>query len=89
MKTVPLWIVASLGKQVALVKDFVGSCETYRAGCRGRLVSIQAGDDDMHVTVQLDPNDSGYEENFGLDEIRQVEQDVSFSLDLEHGVIRF
>lgn len=73
MNTVPLWVVANLGKKVILKQDFVGSCETYRAGCEGTLVSIQAAIDgwqSLHATVALDPNDISYEENFTFDQIK-------------------
>lgn len=89
MSAVPLWIVASLGKHVELVKGFEGPCETYPAGYSGRLVSIQAGDESMHVTVQLDPDDWGYEENFAFDEIMPASRHVKMSLDLENGIVNF
>lgn len=92
MSTIPLWVVASLGKKVLLTKDFEGSCETYRAGCQGTLISIQAPVDDwqdFHVTVALDPNDMSYEENFSVDAIRPLTNRVAFSLNIEEGLMRF
>lgn len=94
MNQIPLWVVASLGKEVAITADFVGPCETYAAGCRGVLMSI-----DVYQTsertgkpfaiVALDPNDFGYLENFEFDQIQPVARKVKFSLDIQNGVIAF
>jgi hypothetical protein len=89
--SIPIWIVASLGKEVVLRRDFVGTCETYRAGCRGRLVSIQApidGWQSLHVTVALDPNDISYEENFAFEDIKPVAGEIG-SFDMQNGLLHF
>jgi len=88
MNTVPLWIVASLGQQVELAETFEGTCETYPAGYPAKLVSIQAGEEFMHVTVQLRPDDWGYEENFRFHQVRPIGH-VKMSIDLEEGTITF
>lgn len=89
--TIPLWIIASLGKKVRLAKPFEGSCETYPVGWEGTLISIQApvdGWQTLHVTVALDPNDVSYEENFSLDDIQPI-SGATGSFLLEEGLIRF
>lgn len=89
-REIPLWVVASLGKRVALVKDFVGPCETYEAGCEGVLTTIQADDGgSFHVTVALDPNDPTYWENFTFDQVRPPHAQITFQLDIERGAIVF
>jgi len=90
MKKIPLWVVASMGKNVALVRDFVGPCETYLTNCQGRLTSIQVDDEGgFFVTVALDEKDPTYWENFAFDDIRPVPMQVSFTLDIEEGFIGF
>jgi hypothetical protein len=87
---IPLWVVASIGKQVALAVEFSGSCETYEAGCEGTLTSIQWREDGSFLaTVALDPNDPDYWENFTFDQLRPASGQVKFSLDVERGVIAF
>lgn len=88
MLKMPLALVACLGGRVALRKDFVGSCETYRAGYVGVLTSIQRDDaEGLRCTVALDPNDPTYWETFRLDEIQPEGGQVSFSLDIEGGFL--
>jgi len=91
VKKIPLWIVASMGKKVALEREFVGPCETYLAGCEGRLTSIQVSEEtgDFYVTVALDANDPSYLENFAFDAIRPASRQITFSLDIEEGFIAF
>lgn len=87
---IPLWIVASMGRSVAIKREFVGACETYEAGCEGRLTSIQWREDGSFLaTVALDPKDPDYWENFAFDDLRPVTSEVEFSLDIEHGFIVF
>jgi hypothetical protein len=87
---IPLWIVASMGRSVAIKRDFEGACETYEAGCEGRLTSIQWREDGSFLaTVALDPKDPDYWENFAFDDLRPVTAEVQFSLDIEHGFIVF
>lgn len=66
------WIVASLGQMVELAKDFEGPCEHYAKGHPCKLQSIQHSDDGIYVTVALDHNDEGYEENISLEGIRPI-----------------
>lgn len=87
---IPLWIVASMGRSVAIKRDFVGPCETYEAGCEGTLTSIQWREDGSFLaTVALDPNDPDYWENFAFEDLRPVAAEVQFSLDIDHGFIVF
>jgi len=89
MSQMPIWIVATLGKEVALTREFVGSCETYTRGCRGILTAIESGGGVPYAVVALDPQDPGYLENFPFDHIRPVVDRVKFSMDIERGVIAF
>jgi hypothetical protein len=88
---VPLWIVATLGKSVAILSDYVGPCETYKAGREGVLTSIQVSDEGagFYVTLALDPEDPSYLENFSLDDIRPITRQVKLSVDIENGLILF
>lgn len=72
MSKVPGWIVDSLGLMVELNHDFEGPCEHYAKGHRCRVISIQCGKIMPYVTVALDRNDEGYEENIPLDGIRPI-----------------
>lgn len=74
MSKVPQWIVESLGEMVQLAMPVDGACERYERGCRGRLQSIQWGEQRIYVTILLDPNDETYEENVGLDAIEPIRQ---------------
>lgn len=94
MSQMPIWIVATLGKEVALTREFVGPCETYAVGCRGILTAIdtfvnEQGDRRPYAVVALDPNDDGYLENFSFADIRPVVDRVKFSMDIKRGVIAF
>lgn len=93
MTQIPLWVVASLGKEVVLEADFVGPCETYLRGCRGILAGIEICRQNFHgapyAVVALDPNDDTYLENFRFNEIRPVPNKVKFSLNIEEGIIAF
>lgn len=92
MNTIPLWVVANLGKQVLLTKPFKGAVRSYPAGSKGVLISIQApvaGYQRFCVTVALDEEDLGYEENFSVDEIRPLVDRMNVSLNLEQGLMRF
>jgi hypothetical protein len=92
MNTIPLWVVANLGKKVLLTKGFQGAVRTYPAGWKGTLISIQAPIKDRQrfgVTVALDADDLGYEENFSVDEIRPAADHMSVSLNFEKGLMRF
>lgn len=89
--TIPLWIVASLGKKVRLAKPFEGTCDTYPAGWEGTLISIQGpvdGWQTLHVTVALDPNDISYEENFDLESIKPLAGEMGV-FDIENGLLHF
>jgi hypothetical protein len=94
MAQMPIWIVATLGKEVALTREFVGACETYAVGCRGTLVAIhtfvtEQGQIRPYALVALDPNDDTYWENFSFADIRPVVDSVKFSIDIQRGVIAF
>lgn len=90
MKKIPLWVVASMGKQVVLVRDFVGACQTYPAGSKGTLTSIQDDDNgNCYATVGLDATDPDYWENFEFADIRPGSTQVKFTLDIEEGYIAF
>lgn len=91
MHQIPLWVVATLGKQVALTSPFVGPCETYGVGSPGILTSIQWDESGggFYGTVALDSQDISYLENFSFDQLRPMRNRVPFSLDIERGVIAF
>lgn len=85
---IPLWVVASLGRQVELVSGFEGSCEVYPAMHRGVLMGIQF-DADLGrpcALVALDMDDLGYLEGFGFGDIRSVGS-ASYSLDAGRGML--
>lgn len=88
----PLWIPAMLGKEVSLLVEFVGPCETYGVGSVGRLMGIMVDDDEFahsYAIVALDDQDISYLENFEFDQIRPVGQEVKMSVDMEEGVLVF
>lgn len=87
---VPLWIVASLGKKVALVEPFDDGLRTYPAGSLGVLVAIR-GDDmpRLSVDVCLNPDDPTDWERFTPSQLRPPSQQISFALDIEEGFIAF
>lgn len=93
MSQFPIWVVALLGKEVALTREFVGPCETYLPGARGVLRGIECypwnNGGKAYVIVSLDPQDPEYVENFTFDHIRPIADTVKFSLDIERGVIAF
>lgn len=92
MTQIPLWVVASLGKQVALSTEFTGPCETYTKGCRGTLSAIMVDTNYggmPYALVALDPNDETYLENFRFNEIQPLTSKIKFSLNIERGVIAF
>lgn len=92
MTQIPLWVVASLGKQVALATEFVGPCETYIKGCRGVLSAIMMNENyegKPYALLCLDPEDDSYLENFLFEDIEPISDKVKFSLDMEHGMIAF
>jgi hypothetical protein len=86
---VPFWVVASLGKSVALVNEFVGPCETYSVGSEGVLVSIQwDADGGLCAVVALDPQDDSYWENLPFSSIRPAGK-LAYSLDINTGASGF
>lgn len=92
MTQIPLWVVASLGKQVVLETEYVGPCETYLPGCRGLLSGIAVDENNgrkPYAIVALDPNDESYLENFRFDQIRPITDKIKFSLNIERGLIAF
>lgn len=77
MKSVPLWVVASLGQMVT-----VKACSHLV-----KLQGIDAGQDGIpYAVVQLTADDPGDLENVNLDDLVPV-RPVSFSVDLEQGTI--
>jgi hypothetical protein len=88
MLKMPLAVVACLGGEVVLTKEFKGPCRTYPIGHHGTLTSIQHEDDrGLRFTVSLDADDPSYWETFRLDEIEPAGGVVSFSLDVEGGFL--
>ena len=86
---VPFWVVASLGRSVALQVEFVGPCETYTAGCEGILVSIQwSPDAGLLAVVALDPQDDSYWENLPFSAIRPAGK-LAYALDINTGASGF
>ena len=77
MKTVPLWVVASLGEMVSI-----------KGGLHQvKLQGIDAGDDGApYAIVQSSATDPGDLENVNFDDLVAL-RPVSFSLDLEQGTI--
>ena len=87
---VPLWLVASLGKKVAIEKTFFDGVDIYPAGYEGVLMAIRGSDfPELSVDVALNPEDPTDWERFSLWEIRPVADQISYSLDIERGVIAF
>jgi hypothetical protein len=90
---VPLWIVACLGKQVALAVEFVGPCETYSKGCQGILHGIECypwnNGGAPYALVALDPKDPSYVENIAFDAIEPSASRVRYSLDVQRGLVAF
>lgn len=93
MSQVPIWVVATLGKEVALTRDFSGPCQTYPVGFRGILRGIECypwnNGGKAYVIVSLDPHDPEYVENLTVDQIRPIVDSVKFSFNLERGLIAF
>lgn len=91
MKKVPLWVVASLGKPVALVGYFCGPCGTYPPGSVGTLdaIAVKGDNTGFYASVALDAHDLGYLEPFEFSEIAPTTATVKFSLDLEEGCMSF
>jgi hypothetical protein len=93
MSQVPIWVVASLGKKVALLKDFSYAGKTYPAGSVGLLQAIMITDDspdcDPYAIVSIDPDDDTYMQNFEFSDIRPLTDKVKFSLNIKKGIIAF
>lgn len=87
---VPMWLIACLGKRVALEREFFDGVRTYPAGSEGVLMAIR-GDamPSVGVDVCLNPDDPTDWERFTPSELRPVALEVTFSLELERGVIAF
>ena len=87
---IPLWLVASLGKKVAIEKNFFDGVNHYPAGHQGLLMSIR-GDalPEVAVDIALNPNDPTDWERFYVWEIRPASGQTTFSLDIERGLIVF
>lgn len=92
MSQIPLWVVASLGKQVLLTDEYVGATETYPAGHKCLLQGLLVNenyDGQPYAIVSLDKEDDSYLENFRFNQIRPVSNKVKFSLNIEQGLIAF
>jgi hypothetical protein len=93
MTQIPLWVVASIGKQIALTTEFQGPVHRYAAGSRGKLLAIMVDEDNYqgkpYAIVALDPNDESDMENFPFKHIRPLVDRVKFSLNIERGIIAF
>ena len=77
MKTIPLWVVASLGEMVSINP---GAHQV-------KLQGIDAGNDGIpYAIVQLNPDDPGDLENVPFDQLAAVRH-VAFSLDFEKGTL--
>lgn len=89
MNTIPLWVVACLGKQVALKVDFQldPQLPLYRAGHLVKLQSIEAGEDGPYACVQMQADDWGDLESFSFDDLRPLAGTLG-CFDMEHGLIR-
>lgn len=87
---IPLWLVACIGRRVALNCDFREYGALYPAGHVGRLTSIMARPDGtLYATVAIDAADPDYWENFEFDQLRPATAEVQFDLDIEQGRILF
>lgn len=87
---VPLWLVASLGKKVAIVNDYDSGRVFYPAGSEGILMAIRGADmPSLSVDVCLDRDDPDVWERFVPSEIRPPSQQITFELDIHRGVIAF
>jgi hypothetical protein len=93
MTQIPLWVVASIGKQIALNSDFQGPVHKYKTGSRGKLLAIMVDEanykGEPYAIVALDPNDESDMENFRFRDIRPLTNRVKFSLNIEKGIIAF
>ena len=88
MNTVPLWVVASLGKQVRLKVDHWPDprLRPYGAGDLVKLQSIEAGEAGPYAVCQMEPDDRGDLENFAFEDIGPV-PGILGSFDMERGLI--
>lgn len=84
---IPLWAVANLGKKVVLVHEFCTPTGMYLPGSEGIITGIRHENGAVFATVAIDPDDPTYLENFEFDEIRPVEDRVSFGVDMQRGVL--
>lgn len=87
---IPLWVVASLGRKVALVDDFDDGVRVYPAGTQGTLMTLR-GDSApvLWVDVCLNPDDPTDWERLAVWQIRPPTEQISFELDIERGAIAF
>lgn len=88
MSSIPLWVVASLGKQVRLKVDHQldAALPFYPAGHLVRLQSIEAGPAGPYACVQINPEDEGDLENFIFEDIGPIAGTLG-SFDMERGLI--
>lgn len=91
-RIIPLWVVASIGKQIRIKKPHNDGVRTYPAGSLGTLAGILHQDQDpsrFYAIVSLDRNDPSDLENFDFRQLMPVVETVSFSLNIERGLIAF
>lgn len=85
---IPLAVVACLGKEVSLLREFVGPVGRYPAGTRAVMSSLEYEEGKgLRAHLALDPNDASYLEPFAIADIEPVGGLVSFSLDIEGGYL--
>lgn len=91
MKNVlPLWIAASLGKQVVTLKNFDEGYGAFPAGSPGKLSGLMVADDGhVYALVVIDPKDPSALENFEFDEIAPAVSRVAMSLNIEEGLLAY
>lgn len=89
-RILPLWIAASLGKQVVTLKHLDEGYGVYPAGSRGTLAGLMvAADGHVYALVTVDPKDPSALENYEFDEIAPVVSQVKMSLNIEEGLLAY
>ena len=86
----PLWLVACLGKKVVTRIETFDGVRTYPVGSEGVLMAIRGADmPSVSVDVCLDPDDPTNWERLMHYDVQPATAEVTFSLELERGVIAF
>lgn len=88
---VPLWLVASLGRRVALERDYRDDDgRIYPAGYEGILMAVRGADlPAVTVDVCLNMDDPDDWERLMHWDIRPPAKQIIFELDIDRGVIAF